>query len=860
MKAESWKRIEKIVDELLCLPAGERRAAAEERCSADNDLLDEVLEFLQSIEESDHLFENLVQSKSKFLEQYQADLVKQSDENHFIGRVFNNYKIVSHIETGGMGAVYLAERCDGTFDKKAAIKILKRDFVVPGSKEHFKQEMQILANLTHPGIAKIYDGGVYEGLPYIIMEYVEGNSILDYCNEHKCSISDRLRLFINVLEIVENAHANLVVHRDLKPENILVDRNGKIKILDFGISKLEKQTALETGEHTRPNFLTPLFASPEQFSGGHDNTLTDIYSLGILLNELISGTVLFNTVNKQLSEIKQEKLSGVKFKPSVLFNQLSYEERIKICEQRNVQPKRLLSILKHDIDYIILKATEPLQKNRYASAGLLLIDLKKYQRTKPVSARKRSLSYVSGKYIKRNQKLILSALSIFIFLAITAFLTTSQIQNERLTALYEKENANEITLFLMGLFDASNPISVNGDTVSAASILSIGMDRIETVNNLETRVKLLGVMGNAFKKLSEFENARFVLNRAAEESTIAFGSDHLITADIYYQIGSLYIENYTWQHAIPNIMQAYNIYSIHLPDEDLRMISSLSKLGRSYGNLGLRDSSLYYSEKAYAILNNRITPEMSLDVMDDYAMHLTLKNEFSEAENVYKQMEEYIIKNFGSHDYRLISIYNRLGLLFRNQELFTDAETYYKHALELSEVLYGFDHLTTTRIRSNLAPTLVFLEKIEEAESILHTNLKAYQSRFTENHWRTGSAYGAIANFLASIENFTDSHHYFEQMLLNFQKNIGYEHSWTSYAEGAFAAVNRHLGNYGVADSLYQKNIQFLRELYPAFTPDNRNQIERIINIYSSDAEKYEYEISNYLSLLNGEDSESVDD
>lgn len=860
MKAESWNKIKNIVDELLQLPADQRLSAAEDLCAPDSELLNDVVDFLLSVDKSDHFFDNFSRSKSQFLKLIKADLLNESDETRFIGNVLNNYKIISHIETGGMGTVYLAERCDGTFNKKAAIKILKREFVIPGLKERFKQEMQILANLTHPGIAKVYDSALYEGLPYFIMEYVEGKTILEYCNQNRCTIKERVDLFTEVLKIVDFAHSNLVVHRDLKPENILVDEFGMVKILDFGISKLEKHTAVEAGEHSSPDFLTPKYAAPEQFSSGPDSTLTDIYSLGILLNDLLSGTTLVSTDNKSIEEIKKEKISGIRKKPSDHFKSLSPDERTALCRQRKIKPKQLFSLLKNDFDYIILKATDHRQNSRYASAGLLIADLKKFIRTKPISARKPSPGYVAGKFVLRNRRIIGTAALTLLLLVITAFYTTSEIKNEKRTALAEKEHANEVTLFLMDLFDASSPISTNGDTLSAASILNLGMNRIETVNNLETRVKLLGVMGNAFIKLSEFENARVVLSQAADESSIAFGPNHLYTADIFYKIGSLYTKDYTWQNAVPNLKQAYAIYSGQLPDDDLRIISSLSKLGRSYGSLGQRDSSFYYSEKAYSTIKNNINPELSLDVMEDYAIHLSYQNRIDEAESVYFQMEDYIAKNFGDDDYRLISIYNRLGLLYRNQDLFEQAETYYKKALTISEELYGFDHLSTTRIRSNLAPTLVFLDKANEAEKLLFKNLEAFQARFTENHWRTGAAYGAIANFLAGGKRYSDSRDYFELMLINFQQTIGYEHSWTSYAEGALAAVNRHLGNHQLADSLYRKNVQFLKNIHPDFTPDNRNQIRRIINIYSADSENYQNELSTYHAFLDDETSDSSDD
>lgn len=849
MKAEHWKKIERIIDEVLHLPVPERLAAAEKLCASNSVLLDEVAEFLDAVNQSGELFDQLSKSKSQFTELVKEDLAREFDPDFYIGKIVKNYIIVQHIETGGMGTVYLAERCDGTFEKKAAIKILRKEYSVSSIKEQFKQEIQILANFTHPGIAKLYDGGVFDGLPFIIMEYVEGLNIIEYCNRQKCSIKERIELFIKVLEIVDFAHTNLVVHRDLKPENILVCDNGSVKILDFGIAKLEKQTVLESKDANDVNFLTPQFASPEQFTGKRDNTLTDIYSLGILLNELLTGTELFDTSGKSIERIKEEKYAGIQQKPSAYFKLLPTDSKKDLCENRKVKPSELYSWLTCDLDYIILKAIEPEPERRYNSIGVFIADLKKFLRLRPVSAREPSLNYTSGKFFRRNRSLLLSSASLLIIVSLFIYFTTSQILAEKNVAIYEKEKAEEVTEFLFGLFDSADPHSANGDTISAASILSLGLERIETVNNLETRTRLFTVMGNAFIQLSEFEKARYVLSKAADESKIAYGPNHLDTAEIYYKIGVLYVNDFTWHLAVPNFKAAYEIYSMHLPEDDLRIVSTLSKLGRSIGNTGQRDSAYIYSERAYSLLRDEITPELSLEVMEDYAIHLSNNGETETAEKIYYQMSEYIIKIFGDQDHRLIAPYNRLALLYRNAEQFSDAERLYKQALEISEEVFGNEHLTTMRVRSNLIPTLYFLKKFDEAEHNFKINIDATLERFTENHWRAGAAFGGFGQYHAERGNYQAADSLFQRRLHIYQQTIGFDHVWTATAEGAVAVANRFLGNHQTADSLYSKHINRLREEYPDLTSDHRDQIRGLINMYSR-YEIYQKEIDEYSSLL----------
>ncbi|MBI4911594.1 MAG: protein kinase [Acidobacteria bacterium] len=299
------------------------------------------------------------------------------------GQRFGQYRILGELGMGGMGAVYLAERADDEFHMKVAVKVVQRSMVSPGTLARFRRERQILARLDHPNIARLLDGGTTkDGLPYVVMEYIDGQTILEFCEAAALSVPDRLRLFQSVCAAVSYAHQNLVVHRDLKPANILVTRDGTPKLLDFGLAKL-----VETEPGSGPEALTglvrlmtPEYASPELVSGGPITTATDVYSLGVVLYELLTGARAHRLHSHAAGELHRV-----------------------ICEEAPVRPGSIRSGLAGDLDTIVLKAMQKEPERRYSSVSRLSDDLAAHLADRPILARADSLAYRAGKFARRNK-------------------------------------------------------------------------------------------------------------------------------------------------------------------------------------------------------------------------------------------------------------------------------------------------------------------------------------------------------------------------------------------------------------------------------------------------------------------------
>ncbi len=282
MKSEQWQQVRDILDSAIALPSGERSAYLDHACATDQELRSEVESLLQSHEEAGSVFLNTPAADLK------TALSDASPRSNWMGRRIGVYQIEAEIGHGGMGEVYRAVRADGQFKKNVAIKIVRGGYDTAAMLERFLHERQILASLDHPNIARLYDGGTTEdGIPYLVMELIDGTPIDQYCEEHDLPVNARLQLFTQVCSAIQYAHQRLVIHRDIKPSNILVTADGIPKLLDFGIAKILDPAG--SAETTMMAAMTPEYASPEQIRGEPITTATDVYSLGVVLYRLLTG-------------------------------------------------------------------------------------------------------------------------------------------------------------------------------------------------------------------------------------------------------------------------------------------------------------------------------------------------------------------------------------------------------------------------------------------------------------------------------------------------------------------------------------------------------------------------------------------
>ena len=441
---------------------------------------------------------------------------QSADEESVGGRAGDRlgaYRLVRRVGRGGMADVYLAERADGLFEQRVAIKLLRRGLDTEDVVRRFLAERQILSTLSHPHIARVFDGGVTDdGLPYFVMEFVEGTPIDVWCDERGLDVESRLRLFCNVGRAVHHAHRSLVVHRDLKPSNILVDESGNVKLLDFGIAKLLAPDADSEATRTAARAMTLGYASPELVKGDPITTASDVYQLGLVLARLLSGRLPYEVT--ALSPARAERLirEAEPARPSALVSG-------EAAARRSSTTRELGRALKGDLDLIVLQALRREPEQRYSSAQALVDDLERHLRGEPVLARPDAVSYRLAKFVGRNRAAVAIAAVLFLVVlgsAIVASVQARRLAIERDRALAQEARAEEVTAFLTEMFRIADPNEGAADSAGAVALLERGVERAmrELAPNPQVEADVLGAIGDMYLARGLHASAKPVLQRA----------------------------------------------------------------------------------------------------------------------------------------------------------------------------------------------------------------------------------------------------------------------------------------------------------------------------------------------------------
>ncbi len=523
MEAKTWAKVKDIFAGTVDLGEDERCLKLDEICNGDQDLRAEVEVLLRSNDEAVEFIESPAFTVS--------DAVAP-DFEPVTGKVIGHYRVEREIGRGGMGAVFLAKRDDGEFQQEVAIKIVSSSFPGRESLRRFRQERQILARLNHPNIARLLDGGVTgDGLPYLVMEYVRGDPLIEHADGQKLSIDDRLRLFLKICRAFAYAHSNLIIHRDIKPSNILVTRDNEPKLLDFGLAKF---LDIENDElRTATNFraLTPAYASPEQMRGDPITTASDIYSLGVVLYELLTGTRPFAYESETFEKMIQLVSNSEPVKPS---EATSFQEGEK--ERKGEREKRITNsqlstldsrLLRGDIDNIVLMAMRKEPERRYRSAEQLADDIERHLNGLPITASKDTFAYRSSKFVKRHGIGVASA-SVLALVLIAGIITTTW---QARAARRAQARAETIGAFLQSMLGAAAP-EAKGKDVTVKDILADASARakVELADDPEAMAQVLMTLGRAYVSLSLYQQAENELREAAAVGEKSSGSLNSTTA------------------------------------------------------------------------------------------------------------------------------------------------------------------------------------------------------------------------------------------------------------------------------------------------------------------------------------------
>ena len=664
-----------------------------------------------------------------------------------------------------MGKVYLAARADDVYQKLVAIKLVRTDFAKNEvAAVRFRAERQILATLDHPNIARLLDGGVTAaGVPYLVMEFVDGVPITQYCATHHLAAEERLRLFSAVCTAVEYAHKNLVVHRDLKPANILVTTEGIPKLLDFGIAKL-LDTDLAEQERTRTvdRMMTPEYASPEQIRGDGITTATDVYALGVLLYELLAGRRPFQLETRSPFEVAREICEVEPTAPSVA---CKANPLLAVPDAQHV--------LAGELDNIVLMAMRKEPSRRYVSVGAFAGDVQAYLSGYPVQARTDTWGYRSGKFVRRHRTAV--ALAGLMVVSLIGFsigmgLLAKRANRERTTAQREAQ-------LLASIFQAASPDQARGHEITARELLDQGAARVERelAGEPEMQATMFDNIGESYLRLGAYDRGQGILQRAYDLRKRAGANLDFATTETSLAT-ALRLQG-KYDQADPLFRDALKIRQAKLGSNDMQVADSLSGLGECL-YLEDRFSDAEPVLRQALAINRNLDTHAGNDTRNYLALVVERSGNYPEAVQLLREALDISQRqnDTDSPDYAN-TMHNLAGALMDAGDL-SEAEDMERQDLALRRQILGNDHPDLGYALNNLGWLLLEKGEPEAARAPLEENLEILRKKLGDQHPRVAVGLNNWGHMLEEEGDYAGAEKSYQQALSILEKTTGAK-SWT---------------------------------------------------------------------------------
>jgi len=765
MAPDRWQRLQELFAQALARRAGERAAFVAAIAGEDAALAAELAALLAADPGSADPVPALVAGAARTL--------VAGDRDALIGQRLGAWRIVEHVADGGMGAVYRAERADGHYEQRAAVKLLSPALLSHEGRQRIGAERQILARLAHPLIARLLDGGsTDDGVPYLVMEYVDGEPIDAWCDRHGLDTAARLRLFVQVCQAVDFAHRNLVVHRDIKPGNILVDTAGVPRLLDFGIAKLvDAEGATRTGER----LLTPSHASPEQIVGGPITTATDVYALGVLLYDLVAGRLPH--AGASAAALARAIVDTDPPRPSLAVAGGS-SRRLDAAQRRGerLSAARLARELEGDLDNIVLMALRKEPERRYASAQELADDVNRHLAHQPVRARADTLAYRGRKFVRRHPVAVPVSAAALVLALGGAAIFTDRLADERDRALAAERSARRSAEFSASLLRGT---SADEDAARQVSVLDL-------------------------------------LDKAARRVDDELGDDLEVASRVRLAIGSAYASWGANQRALAVLQTAEQASRAVSEPAALRQRADLlSQLSTVTHDLGLLDASLDWVRQADALWQQVGTPIDKGRSLSDLAITYNALRRRSEAEPVFRAAIA-AQRAAGGDSTDLAWTLNNFSWCLHAMGRLDEAAPIYVEALGMQRRL-GAPEVEIAQTLNNLAGVYYDRGQLDDAERLWTETLQHFVAVFgTAGHAAVARGENALALVALDRGRVADADRLSAQALAANLKLLGEKHRWTALTMQTRARALLELGRVDAAEAMLKRALGVLSQVLPA--------------------------------------------
>ncbi len=803
-----WERIQDVFHSAADLQLDEQRPFVEKEADGDSDLSAAVMEMLDADARDTNLLDRgIAHAANRVIETGSASDHPLPTEN------FGAYQIVSVLGEGGMGVVYLAERSD--LGSRAAIKILRDAWLSPARRERFAAEQRTLARLTHPSIARLYDSGTLDnGTPWFVMEYVEGTPITEYCHSHNTTIEERLRLFRQVCEAVQYAHSHLVIHRDLKPSNILVESDGTVKLLDFGISK--QLDTLDTAGHqtkTAVRMLTPAYASPEQIRGEHAGVPIDIYSLGVILYELLAGKLPFDFDNKSAAEAETIVLERLPDKPSIVAQRSS--DPATPADARSASGSTW-----GDLDVLCLTAMHKDPSRRYRTVDALVRDIDHFLEQQPLEARGDSTSYRLGKFATRNRTALSAGAALFAAVVLLVVFYTVRLTVARNEAVAEAGRAERMQRFTLNLLQGSDEAVGPSESLRVVTLVDRGVQEAKSLDREPAvQAELYETLGSIYMKLGKFEPADSLLGMSLGQRESLFGKNHPFVGQSLVAMGASKNLQAEYDTAEKLVRRGMGILKEKLPLDHPSVAKSISVLGQVLLESGEYDRAIAVLDSGVAVQpDSPNNPELSLTLSDLANAHF-YAGHYAISDSLNRKVLAMNRKIYGERHPHVADILVNLGAIQLEFTNLSAAEKHYRDALAIVRPWYGKDHPETGSTATALGRVLVSQKKFDEGVTLLQEAVGIQERVYGPGHPRVASALNELGRAAQQQGRLDEAEADFRRMADIYKTVYKDKHYLIGVALSNLAGVYKDRKQYAESERIFQ---EVLRRYAVVLEPDHQ--------------------------------------
>ena len=843
-------------------PAEDRQAFIDRACQNEPGLRAELEALLAADARADDVGDEVAAAA--------RELLAARGEPDIEGRRIGAYRIVREIGRGGMGRVCMAERDDDQYASRVAIKLLE-SARGRGSQERFRTECQLLADLEHPGIARLLDAGISDdGEPYLVMEYVDGQPIDGYCEAANLSVEQRLRLFIRLCDAVEHAHRNLIVHRDIKASNVLVTADGEPKLLDFGIAKLldtDRARSLDLHLTMDANrLLTPASASPEQLRGEPVTTATDVYALGYLLFRLLTGTGPYGSAAEDRFTLPEAIVSREPLRASAA---------VRSAPQSDANRNRLARRLAGDLDAILLKALRKQPDQRYATPRQLADDIERHLEHRPVAARGDALGYIARRFFARYRLPFAVAATVLVVVIGLVTFYTAQLTIERDRARTEARRAEEVAAFLSELFEIATPEQSRGAEVTAREMLDRGAARIgsELAGEPLVQAQMMRVIGSAYGSLGLYDAATEMLERALATGEGIGDADDGVLGDALQALGTVLVAQARYPEARAVLERAlvlrgtraasdpgalaathramsevefsvadFEAAASHLDQAEsaIRTVDPLDEAGLAdillargtlRKRLGEYDAAIEIEREAIELRTRASGPDhpATLEARDALADALNDAGRMDEARDVLSDLLDIRRRVLPAGHPDIARSLTNLASSFKLQGRPEEALPLQAEALALLQAAHdGGDHPDIATALNNLANLRHDVRDLDAAVSLHEESLAMNTRLFGEDHPSLADSYNNLGTVLMDREDYTGALLMFRRTLALDASGLGEDHPYVSQDRQAIGVALGLLDRLDEAEAWIREALDGMRASLGADHPQTLNAMREL--------------------------------